>query len=140
MIGLVADILLGLALAGAIVVGIRLERRLDALRAGRGEMAALIKALNLACERAELGVNQLRAAATEGEAVLARPLAQARALGDELGIMTETADRLAQRLERAAGNLPRTATAPRTGEKTEAARQATPVASAPFLKALQGVR
>lgn len=135
---LLADGLVAALLITAIIVGIRLDRRLDVLRSGRAEMAALIKALNIACERAELSVAQLRAAVKEGEDSLNQPLGNARALRDELSIMIESGDRLASRLEQAASNT-RILT-PRTGARTEAARDTATTGEAPLLKALKGLR
>ncbi|QCI80299.1 hypothetical protein E6W36_14615 [Hankyongella ginsenosidimutans] len=135
---LLADGLVAALLIAAIVVGIRLDRRLDVLRSGRAEMAALIKALNAACERADLSVAQLRAAVKEGEDTLNQPLGSARALRDELSIMIESGDRLASRLEQAASNT-RVLT-PRTGVRTEAARETVTTGEAPLLKALKGLR
>ncbi len=135
---LLADGLVAALLITAIIVGIRLDRRLDVLRSGRAEMAALIKALNIACERAELSVAQLRAAVKEGEDSLNQPLGNARALRDELSIMIESGDRLASRLEQAASNT--RILAPRTGVRTEAARDTVTTSEAPLLKALKGLR
>ncbi|MEX6723639.1 DUF6468 domain-containing protein [Parapedomonas caeni] len=131
MIGWIVDVVLCLLLLATLVGGWRLNQRLLGLRRDRVEMDALIKSLNATVGKAESSIHILRAAAQEAETTLADRVAAARSLVDELTIITETGERLANRIEHGltGGVAARPAAAP------------LPVAEpAPKLHALKGVR
>ncbi|GAB4138200.1 MAG: hypothetical protein Tsb0016_03950 [Sphingomonadales bacterium] len=96
---LIVSLTLGVLLVAMIVSAVRLSRRLDALRDGNGEMRALIESLNAATERAHAGISQLRTASQETHEKLQGETKKARALADELALMTSAGDDLANRLE-----------------------------------------
>jgi Tfp pilus assembly protein PilO len=77
-----------------------LNRRLRDLRGSQGEMRQLIEEFTVAMRDAEAGLNELR---ISGQAItrdLSEQLAKGRALHDELKIMTESGNVLADRIER----------------------------------------
>jgi hypothetical protein len=102
-VALVMDAVLCLLLGAALFGGWRLHGKLKALRSGEAELKVLISQLNAAAERAQASVVQLRAAAHETDDVMGERLRRGRALADELQIMNESGEYLANRLERVAG-------------------------------------
>ncbi len=98
MIGLITDGILCALLLVTLLFAWRLNQRLTDMREGQGDLQTLVKALNEAVEKANTSIVNLRLAAREADEILARKLDGARAMTDELSIMTETGDRLAGRL------------------------------------------
>lgn len=96
---LIVDGLLGLLVLGLLAGGWRLNRKLDAVRGDRAELAALAEALGRASDRAEAAI-----------AALDMRQAGVQALAEELRLMTEVGDNLARRLEAAASGARREAT------------------------------
>ena len=93
------DILLVVLLLAALAVGVRLNRRLSALREGHQGFAKAVAELDSAAARAEAGLAHLRAAADETHDQLLTRIETARGLIGRL----ETASALAERaLEQAA--------------------------------------
>lgn len=101
-ISTVLDLVVAALLVTAIVFCVRLERRLTALRTGRDGLKEVILGLNDATLRAQSSIADLRAAAGDAGQALADRTREARTLADELGLMVESANNLATRLERAA--------------------------------------
>ncbi len=97
--GLLLDALVAVLLVATIVYCYVLNRRLGALRDAHAEMRGLIDAFNQAAERAAAGVDALKQAAVETGDDLGREIDKARALADELSLMTGSAEDLARRLE-----------------------------------------
>jgi hypothetical protein len=89
-----------LLLAATLVYCVVLERRLKMVRQGQQEMNATIGDLNASLATAGASLRALQAAAgTVGEQ-LDRKLATARATIDELSLVSGSAERIAQRMER----------------------------------------
>jgi hypothetical protein len=139
----ILDGVLCLLLIGALLGGVRLNQRLTILRQGQSELRLLITQLHEAAERAQASVVQLRSAAKESEATLTERATKARALADELQILTESGESIALRIERGANAMlnqkldaPSRASAPATPSKeaTQLAKEAA------MLKLLKGVR
>lgn len=93
-----ADLGLAALLVTVIVLALRLDRRLKTVRDSSGELHSLIKGLNEATERAHQAVAQMGAAGREHKATLGSSIAKARELSDELSLITQSADTLADRL------------------------------------------
>lgn len=99
-VGLILDGVVAALLVATIAYCAILHRRLVALRGTTSDMHRLMADFARATERAERGIAELRRLGVEvGETLQART-ATARALGDELQIMTDAGSRLADRLER----------------------------------------
>lgn len=75
-------------------------RRLEAVRKGQSEMALLVEDLNRAVGDAQTGIQTLKYTATEVESGLGSSIKEARSLRDELSIISEAANNLADRIER----------------------------------------
>lgn len=87
MTGLILDAILMLLLVAALGYGIRLERKLSALRAGQLAFAGAVTELNAAAGRAENALASLRASGEEADMLHDR-IIKARALKAELeGLM-----------------------------------------------------
>ena len=84
IIALSMNILLGVLLVGALIMGWRLERRLKALRSGHDDFARAVADLDAAAMRAQAGLMALRAATDEAEENLSNRIATAQALVAQL--------------------------------------------------------
>ena len=78
-----------------------LDRKLNALRTGRDGLRDLVKALNSSTERAQSSIVMLRATADEAGARLEATVSEAKRLSEELTMMTDAGDRVAERLSSA---------------------------------------
>ena len=80
IIALSMNILLGVLLVGALIMGWRLERRLKTLRSGHDDFAKAVADLDNAALRAQSALVSLRLASQEAEEGLAGRIAEAHAL------------------------------------------------------------
>jgi hypothetical protein len=80
----------------------QLNRRLAALRGAQGELGRLIEDFGRATRSAEQAIQELKRAGAESGQQLDERVRQARALCDELTVMTQAGNGLAERLERGA--------------------------------------
>lgn len=123
-VALFFDIAVLAALGAVIYFSLRLSRQFNDLKADRQAFEQLIQALNVASSRAEGAVRHLKDAAKESVEVLQERTNGARAMADELEIMIQAGDNLAERLKNAATSRPGAAAAapreddpaPRPGE------------------------
>ena len=97
-IGLILDGLVALLLIVTLFYCFVLNRRLGDLRSGQDGMRDLIKALNEATDRAQASITQLKGAGESVAAHLQGDVAKARSLADELSLMVETGNNIADRL------------------------------------------
>ena len=97
MIGIVLDSVLMLLLVAAIGYGVRLEKKLSALRAGQLAFAGAVNELNTAVGRAQSALSDLRVAGEDADLLHDR-IVKARTLKGEL-------ETLMSRMERA-GRMP----------------------------------
>ena len=93
------DLIFVLLLVATIVFAFRLERRLAALRGTKEQLVAVIGELNAAAARAEAGIRGLKNAAETTGASLEERLTRARSLTDDLGVLVQSGQRVAQKLE-----------------------------------------
>jgi len=114
--GLASDILLLLALGAAIYYCARLSRQFSSMQADRKAFEALIAALGTATTRADASIRAFRETAEGDGDVLSEKIARAQALSDELEIMIQAGDSLADRLQALAERRP-----PAAPEKEELA-------------------
>jgi hypothetical protein len=106
-IGIAMNLLLAGLLLAAMVVGLRLNKRLKALRDSHEGFEAAVRELNVAAQRAEQGLADLRAATDEATDLLSDRIEKGRALAGKL-----------ERLVSAAPELPK----PMGGERVQPAR------------------
>ena len=91
IIGLVLNVILVSLLMVAIVVGMRLSRRLKVLRDTQDGFAGAVRDLNIAAARAEQGLADLRAATDEATDALADRIEKGRALSARLERLLDAA-------------------------------------------------
>lgn len=96
------ELLLSVLLAATLVYCIVLERRLTAVRKGQNGLKKMIGELNAAIAGAGASLRALKATAADAAETLDDRLRRARALADELSLLTNSGERIAQRFDRAA--------------------------------------
>ncbi len=105
-IGLILDSLVALLLIVTVVYCYQLNSRLRDLRSGQDGLKDLIRGLNEATERAQAGISQLKIAGDAAGRELQESVTKARSLSDELSLMIEAGNNIADRLEdQAVGNV-----------------------------------
>lgn len=124
---LILDIVLAALLAATLVYMVRLNRRLDSVRASREEFEALVKRFTAATEQAQANVTAMKAAADGAGKGLQEEIDRAGGLREDLAYLADRANSLADQLEAAIGRARGTATAtvtrmpPRDERRTAAA-------------------
>ena len=97
-IGLLLEGLVAILLVLTVVYCFILDRRLRQLRSGQDGLRSLIDGLNAATERAQGGIAQLKIAGDAAGHDLRDAVTKARALSDELSVMIEAGNNIADRL------------------------------------------
>lgn len=100
-IGFALEMLVAALLVVTITYCVILDRRLRALRSGEDGLKDVILGLNDATLRAQQSIQHLGKSGDEAGNKLTNLVREARALTDELSLMLEAGDNLANRLERA---------------------------------------
>ncbi len=95
---LVLDLLLVMLLAATVVYCFLLNRQLTHLRAGEGQLRAVIGEFGQATAKAEAGIANLRGASDKAGQALETQVQEARRLLDDITFATEAGSRLADRL------------------------------------------
>lgn len=93
------DALIAVLLVATIAWCVLLNRRLVGLRRHQSELAGLIAELNMATERAEAGIAELKHSAEATGATLQSSIARAQRLNDDLTYLSERGSRLVDRLD-----------------------------------------
>jgi Domain of unknown function (DUF6468) len=106
------ELTLCILLAATLVYCIVLERRLDAVRKGQDGLKNMIGDLNAAISGAGASLRALKSTAASASETLDERLRRARALADELELLTSSAERIAQRFDRAPKSAERPAASP----------------------------
>lgn len=97
-VSMIVEIVVAVLLLITLSISLVLNRRLGNLRANQDEMRRLIVEFDKALARARQGLDELKTASATVDTAHEERMKEARALRDELGFMTQTADRLADRL------------------------------------------
>ena len=100
MLATALELLLSVLLAATLVYCIVLERRLAAVRKGQDGLKKMIGELNAAIAGAGASLRALKSAAADAAETLDERLKRARALSDELSLLTNSGERIAQRFDR----------------------------------------
>lgn len=93
LVGVSLDLLLILLLVAALIYGVRLEKKLRALRDSQAAFAASVRDLDLAAARAEAGLENLRRAGEEAHDGLHDRILKARELKAQLETLIARAER-----------------------------------------------
>ena len=96
----VLEIIVCLFLGATIAYCAVLDRKLRAMRAGQDGMRELVSELNAATQRAVGAIDGLKRASEESGEELAERIRRARGLADELSLMLESGNSIAERLGR----------------------------------------
>ncbi len=99
LLSLFMDILVLLCLGGTIYYVLRLSKNLNAFREYRDEFGILIQELSQNINIAQSAISNLKIAGSKSEESLRELLKESSYLADELQLMNETGNNLAQRLE-----------------------------------------
>lgn len=102
-IGLILETVVAILLCVTVGYCYLLDKRLRALRSGKDELKIVISELNLATEKAAHGIAHLKSTSETVFANFEERMTGARGLADELTLITESADNIANRIERASG-------------------------------------
>lgn len=97
-ISLILESLLATLLGATLVYCVILERRLRNLRTDQNGLIAALSTLNRAIAGAEHSVAALKSAAAEASEELSTKLSPARALVDELSLLTASGERIADKI------------------------------------------
>jgi ABC-type transporter Mla subunit MlaD len=106
MLSMGLELLLSVLLAATLVYCIVLERRLASVRKGQDGLKKMIGELNGAIAGAGASLRALKSAAADAAETLDDRLKRARALSDELSLITNSGERIAQRFDRAVPAAP----------------------------------
>jgi Domain of unknown function (DUF6468) len=98
-IEMILEVMVAVLLVVTVVYCAMLDRRLKALRSGQDGLKAIIQGLDGATRRAQASIGELRAAGEATGLALSAHTTKGRALSDELQIMIEAGNALADRLE-----------------------------------------
>jgi hypothetical protein len=101
-LGLILDLVIVVLLGATIFYAIRLSRHLDSFRSNRSGMEHLIRELSMQITRAQEGVTALEEASKQSGAELRDLIIKSRELTEELAIMNEAGNSLAEHLEKLA--------------------------------------
>jgi hypothetical protein len=97
-VNILFDIFILAALGATMRFALKLSTQFERMQADRKAFEQLISALNLASARAEAAVRTLKDAAAESGDRLQEKISAGRALSEELEIMVQAGDSLAERL------------------------------------------
>jgi hypothetical protein len=101
-IGIGIDLVIIVVMGMAVFYAVRLNRALTRARDGRAELIQLIASLSDALSRADMAVKTMKGTATEYELSLQKHMAVTQGLIEELGLINDTGNGIANRLERLA--------------------------------------
>jgi len=105
-IAMALELTLTALLAATLIYCILLERRLAAVRKGQDGLKRMIGELNAAIAGAGASLRALKAAAAGAAETLDERLKRARAVADELAVLSSSGERIAQRFDRAMPQRP----------------------------------
>jgi Domain of unknown function (DUF6468) len=95
----ILEVVLVLLLAATLFHAVRLERALGVLKRDRVELQELVASFNDSTRQAEAGIERLRRAADGAGQQIARQVDAALSLKDDLALLIERGDRLADRID-----------------------------------------
>lgn len=116
-LSMILELTLAALLVPTLICCFSVERRLKRLRQDQESLKGTVIALNTAIVSANAGVARLREAAAEADKSLGGKVTSARALVDELSLLTAACERIATRMEGA-----KTWNAPQRTESLRAVR------------------
>ena len=98
-LSMILELTLAVLLVPTLICCFSVERRLKRLRQDQESLKGTVIALNTAIVSANAGVARLREAAADADKSLGGKVTSARALVDELALLTAACERIANRME-----------------------------------------
>ena len=98
-VAMILDVVVLIGLVATIFYAVRLSRQFEVLQKDKGQLDLLIQNLSNATNRADIAVKNMRDTAIDTGENLQSKINTSRALFDELEIMIEAGDNLADRLQ-----------------------------------------
>lgn len=95
----ILELALVVLLAATLFQAVRLERALGVLKRDRVQLQELVAGFNASTRQAEVGIERLRAAADNAGIQIARQVDAALSLKDDLTLLIDRGNRLADRME-----------------------------------------
>jgi hypothetical protein len=105
-LAMAVELVLSGLLAATLLYCIVLERRLAAVRKGQNGLKKMIGELNSAIAGAAASLRALKTVAADAAGTLDERLRRARGLADELSLLTNSGERIAQRFDRTVPTTP----------------------------------
>jgi hypothetical protein len=105
-LAMAVELVLSGLLAATLLYCIVLERRLAAVRKGQNGLKKMIGELNSAIAGAAASLRALKTVAADAAGTLDERLRRARGLADELSLLTNSGERIAQRFDRTVATKP----------------------------------
>lgn len=100
ILGLIVDFLIVLLLGWTIFVATKLSRNLSIFNKSKKELGALIKEVSSSVDHAEKALESFKKSVNENGKGLADKISEAKMLSDELELIYQSSNRVADRLER----------------------------------------
>ena len=107
--GIVVDVVVAVLLIGVLRQSILMMKRLKAVEASKGEMQDLITALNDSTAKADAVLRGLMNALAAAHREAGRSIEAANSMRDELTVLTEIGETIADRIAKAAAAAPKKA-------------------------------
>jgi cell division septum initiation protein DivIVA len=108
LINLILDCAVILMVAVGIFYALRLSRQLNDFKADKKALDDMVKSLDLAANKAEDAIKKMRQSALTTADDLNAKINKGRGIGDELILMIEAGDNLAERLQKLASTAAKT--------------------------------
>jgi len=120
IIGTLMDVVVALLLIGVLRQSILMMKRLKAVEASKGEMQDLITALNDSTAKADAVLRGLMNALSGAHREAGRSIEAANSMRDELTVLTEIGETIADRIAKAASAAPKKAASAAPNKATSA--------------------
>lgn len=98
---IVVDLILSALLVAMLVASFIMHRKIDIIKSAQGDMQSLIAELNSTCENAQTAISNLRTVYRETGDALSNHINQGKKLVDELGIILNSGEHLANNATKA---------------------------------------
>ena len=120
---MIVDGVLAILLLSVIIVCMMVYRRLATIKEGQAELGKLVDDLNVAVLEAQRSVTDLKVSSTQISDTLGNDIARARGIADELSVITEAGNNLADRIEKGLTEGRGTAKAEKKAQPAEKSEQ-----------------
>ncbi|MAS87958.1 MAG: hypothetical protein CMH30_08310 [Micavibrio sp.] len=113
ILGLVIDVIIVVMLCWTIYVATKLSRNLEVFNKTKKDLSSLITQISTSVTKANDALTTFKSAVNESGGVLDKRISEAKMLSDELELIYQSSNRVADRLEKLTEGAPRPSSAPR---------------------------